>query len=167
MSTEEAGFPPEPELDLGLPVEAEARPPCDTPVFPPGEDSHHCGTRSRFRIERQPIPDAPEWKNSGWSPEDVCEVHIAEALAYLADGDSDVRLTVTLHWNRPGEPAGDGWRSSVQYGVAGTYPAGREWVNEYDDEQDAAEHVALYAPDAHVVRRTVVSSPWERVSADV
>jgi hypothetical protein len=86
--------------------ETAKRPPCEMPVFRAGDegDARPCGVPARFRIERQPIPGAPEWRNRGWSPEDACAAHAARAMAFLADGDQDVTLAVKVYFNTEGEP---------------------------------------------------------------
>lgn len=53
-----------------------------------------CGAPARYRIERP---------GEGYSPENVCPAHLADAIAYLVDGD-DVEVTVHVYFDEPGSP---------------------------------------------------------------
>ena len=59
-------------------------------------------------------------------------------------------------------------RVSTQWAVAwgsADLNDGVGYVELYDDEEDAREHVPFYKGGGSVVKRTVISLPWEAVSA--
>ena len=76
--------------------------------------------------------------------QDEADRFLAEGIVALLDAYGDA-ARVSTHW-------------AVGYGPDGAY------VELYDDEEDAREHVQFYE-GGFVARRTVVSLPWETVPA--
>ena len=52
-----------------------------------------CHAPSRFRIERP---------GDGYEPAEACPAHLADMIAYMADGD-DVPFTVHIRFDEPGQ----------------------------------------------------------------
>ena len=78
------------------------RPRCDTGeglCDDQGEDAQ-CPEQSRFRIERSD-------HDPSYMPGEACEIHVADTMAALLDGDDKCQLVVTMHWDWNDDPLPD------------------------------------------------------------
>jgi hypothetical protein len=80
-------------------------------------------------------------------------------------------LATALKWMEATGPGGvPVFRVDTQWAVAWGARDGLNdgigFVETYDDEQDAREHLAQYQPGASVVSRTVISLPWVAVAQE-
>jgi hypothetical protein len=59
-------------------------------------DLFPCGRPSRFIVERDDSDPA-------YTPAESCEAHLGDVVPWMADGDDNVKLTVSIRWDVPAE----------------------------------------------------------------